>query len=226
MLFGLGAAKEVWIVNSCLTGQWGCFSRITPYIKDLGQKETRPRTTHPNPPSVGRCPFNPTLTLGINKPKSRTMSCIKTGLTCQRGPHRRSVGPKDNLSPSRSARLSLQQEGGNADHPPPFLPVADTPNHTGLSWFLPQILSRTPKLARSHQTAGKQVSMGQHYWWTGWHEVTLAVLLTPPPQQRRVGFRRAHPWAIQTALEVLCLSLEAFSHTKKKGDRKGATKVP
>lgn len=135
-------------------------------------------------------------------------------------------GTKGQFVPIMKCKALSAAGGGNADHPPPFLPVADTPNHTGLSWFLPQILSRTPKLARSHRTAGKQVSMGQHYWWTGWHEVTLAVLLTPPPQQRRVGFRRAHPWAIQTALEVLCLSLEAFSHTKKKGDRKGATKVP
>lgn len=153
------------------------------------------------------------------------MSCIKTGLTCQHGPHQRPVGPKDNF-PHHEVQVSLCSKGGGTLtilHLSSLLQIPS--NHTGLSWFLPQTLSRTPKLARSHQAAGKQVSVGQLYWWTGWHKANKVVLLTPPPQQRGAGFWRACPWANRGLLKSNLWAWKLFPPCEKKGDRKGATKV-
>ena len=112
------------------------------------------------------------MTLLAIRPKNRPMSpskLHKNGFKCQHGPHQRSPGPKNGLSPqlNESLRAFLPQSGSGKSFSPVQRPQA-TVDQSDSSPSSSKPSARNPKLGRHGQAAGDRMpSWGELYGGTG-----------------------------------------------------------
>lgn len=210
MLLGLGAAKEVWTVNGWLTAMFLLYRPKHQGFRTKGKNKTHSKTTHPTPPplAVGLLPNGDAWCQQVKEQDSE-LHKNRTDVPTWTTP--KACGTKGQLVPIMKCKSLSAARGGNTDHPPSFLPVADTLKSHQIELVPPRNPQQDPKVSKIPSSSWKTSLRGATLLvdWVAQGQPGGAVDTTTTA--KRCWVLESMPVGKPWASEVQSLGLEAFS---------------